>query len=250
MPSNFQSHFFEIIARSTHLLLAFLFTLCLTYSFAEEILFLLVKPLSLGDRGDSSLIFTSVSEAFETEVLLAIYLSMVLIFPIILLQFWLFIEPGLYKKEKESLGMLFVCSPLLFALGVLLSYFYLLPVAWHFLLSYEQSSALSPLTLVFTPKVGEYMKTSLSLLMAGGLLSQYPLALAALIHLDLLDKNSITKYRKFFILFTFFLGAAFSPPDLFSQILLALPLLFFYEGILVYLIWKQRDQACRNGQIT
>ena len=241
MSSLFRKHLQELVKRGSHLLFASTFSFTVAYLFAEEVLFLLTLPLSSKGEERVSLIFTTITEAFEAYILLALSITTGLFLLLVIGQIWAFIEPGLYREEKRRLKLVFFLSPLFFLFGLLLSYFFLLPLACDFLLSYEQKSHLSAIKIAFTPRVGEYLKVSLQLLIGGGFLFQYPLFLLGLVDLGLLQEKDMIRLRKTFILSAFLLGALLSPPDLLSQSMIAFPLLAFYEIVLCVLLYRRGD---------
>lgn len=242
----FKKHTLELKGRLTYSLLSSMFAFVTSSLFSNEILYLLTRPLveegglifssSLTER---SLIFTNMTEAFVTHLWLSLYVTILFVFPFFLLQIGLFLSPGLYPNEVKRMVILFVFSPLFFLLGTLVAYYILLPLAWHFLLAFESRGGEDLVRLHLEAKISEYLSLSTSLFLGVGLLFQYPLLLLGLIDLKILQENRMVRQRKIFLLASFVIAAFLSPPDLFSQILLAIPLLFFYEVALFYLLLKR-----------
>jgi sec-independent protein translocase protein TatC len=211
--------------------------------FSSELMYILTGPLiehaetaSNIDDGSRHFIFTDITEAFTTHLLLSAYVTILFIFPLSLVQVWLFIAPGLYPDEERKIRLLFALSPLCFALGCLTTYFLILPVAWNFFLSFEAVESQELLNIHLEAKISEYVNLSARLFFIVGTLFQYPIVLLILIHLKLITKEWMTDKRKFFCIIAFIVAALFSPPDIFSQVMLAVPLLLFYEAAIFLLI--------------
>jgi sec-independent protein translocase protein TatC len=240
-----KKHTLELKGRFLYTILALLFAFGSALFFSNDLLYLLTRPL-MGEGGDCnpslsdrSLIFTHLTEAFVTHLWLSLYLSLIFVFPFLLLQIGLFLGPGLYPREKKRMGIFFVGSPLLFVLGLTVTYYILLPLTWHFLLAFESRGGETLVPLHLEAKISEYLSLSTSLFLGVGLLFQYPLLLLGLIDLKILQESNMIQLRKVFLLSSFFVAALLSPPDLFSQLLIVLPLLFFYEVALFVLLLKR-----------
>jgi sec-independent protein translocase protein TatC len=243
---SFAKHFVELKWRTFYLFIGMFTAFATCYFFSSELLYVLTSPLmeqsdltaSIGSK-ERYLIFTNITEAFTTHLLLSVYVTMLLIFPFILLQVWLFLAPGLYPKEEKKLRYLFLLSPLCFIIGCLATYFLILPVAWKFFLGFEATGSHDIVNIHLEAKISEYLDLSARLFFVVGLLFQYPIVLLILIHLKVLTKEWMVSKRKFFCLMSFVVAALFSPPDIFSQVMIAIPLLFFYETAIFFLVLKQ-----------
>jgi sec-independent protein translocase protein TatC len=240
----FRLHLAELSLRGKSLAFAFMGTWCIAYLYAEELLYLLTRPLMeatsqtspsllpLGLPVDRSLIFTNLTEAFTTHLLLAFYASFLLLMPFLFLQIWLFLEPGLFPQEAKLLGRVFFFSPILFGLGGWVAYVYLLPLAWAFLTGFESRGSEVILQIHLEAKLSEYLPLALQMQLGLGLLFQYPLFLVSFLASGLICRKDMVQYRKVCFLLSFLVGACLSPPDLGAQCLIAFPLIFFYEGSL------------------
>jgi len=145
-----------------------------------------------------------------------------------------FISPALYKKEKKFFSPILILIPILFTLGLVFSYFFLIPVVWNFFLSFENLLDGS-LNVELESKYSEYMKLTMNLLFASGLSFLFPILLIALAKLKILSVNQLKKNRKFFALGIIIFSAIVTPPDLISQIGIAIPLLIFYEISIIFI---------------
>ncbi len=210
------------------LLLAFIFC----YLFAEEIYNFLVAPLAAIYQGQEGrkLIYTGLTEAFMTYMSVAFWAALMISFPIIATQFYKFLSPGLYKKEKKFLIPFLVASPVLFIMGAALAYYFVFPMAWQFFLGFETSGlGDSGLPIKMEARVSEYLSLVMQLIFAFGLAFQMPVVLTLLARAGLLKSESLKKKRKYAVIGIFVVAAFLTPPDVISQIGLALPLLLLYE---------------------
>jgi sec-independent protein translocase protein TatC len=253
MSSSFRLHLIELSLRGKSLTFAFGGTWVVAYLYSKELLYLLTRPLiedpsSSFLQEDRSLIFTNLTEAFTTHLLLAFYASFFLVLPFLLLQFWLFLRPGLFPQEKRLLGRLILASPLLFGFGGWVAYTYLLPLAWTFFTGFENRGGEEILQIHLEAKLSEYLPLSLQIQLGLGLLFQYPLLLLGLLSSGLFGRKEMVQSRKVCFLLSFLIGACLSPPDLGAQCLIALPLVLFYEGSLWVLILGERYLSSSSGR--
>ena len=224
-------HFNEL-RRRLYVVVAFFFACFgVSYFFSSELYAFLVEPLAniFASEGLSRrLIFTDLTEAFVTHIKVAIYAALFVTTPLLMLQMYQFIAPGLFKRERRVALQYMLFSPVLFLLGAMLVYFYIMPLAWAFFLSFETNLA-SNLPLVLEAKVSDYLNLSLSLIFAFGITFQLPLILTLLARVNLLSVDSLRKYRRHAIVLNFIVAAILTPPDVLSQIALAVPLILLYE---------------------
>lgn len=225
------AHFVELRNRlmlSVGVLLV-LFIIC--YYFAEPIYSFLVTPLAHIYEGEANrrLIFTGLTEAFFTYVQVAFFAAAFLSFPIIATQLYLFLAPGLYKREKRVLIPYLIASPLLFLMGAALVYYFIFPVAWSFFLSFEIPAGEGVLPVQLEAKVSEYLSLVMHLIFAFGIAFQLPILLTLLTRAELLSAATLVKKRRHAIVIVFIVAGVLTPPDVISQIGLAIPLLLLYE---------------------
>ena len=209
------------------------FIIC--FYFAENLFAFLARPLvSLLDTDNGQgFIYTALQEAFFTELRIAFFFALFFSFPLIAIQLWKFIAPGLYRKEKKAFLPFLIATPILFFAGGSMVYYLISPVAWKFFLSYQNmNSAGIPIRL--EAKMGEYLNLMMRFIFAFGLAFQLPVVITLLAKANLVTYITLKKFRKYAIVIAFLAAAFLTPPDPFSQISLALPIIFLYE-ISIYL---------------
>ena len=194
-----------------------------SFGFKETLFEILVKPLiAVMEQGDT-LIFTGLPEAFFTYLKVSFLSGIMLATPVILYQFWMFVAPGLYQKERRLLIPVVFLSSFFFIGGSLFGYFVVFPFGFKFFLGFATES-IRPL-----PSMKEYLSFSSKLLLAFGLVFEMPLVLTFLARLGVVSVDFLKKNRKYSILL-FFVGAAIlTPPDVVTQVMMALPLIVLYE---------------------
>jgi sec-independent protein translocase protein TatC len=193
------------------------------YTFAESIFDILAGPLLKTMPAGGSLIFTSVAEAFFTYMKVAFIAGLILASPFVLYQIWVFVAPGLYRHEKKYVVPFVLAGSFFFALGIFFGYYVALPVGFKFLLGYA-TDFIKPM-----PSMKEYLSFSIKFLLAFGLVFEFPVVLVLLARIGVVDAKTLAKQRKYAILLIFIFAAVLTPPDIISQVLVALPLMGLYE---------------------
>ena len=208
---------------------AFLLASGISYFFAADLYAFLVRPLaeSFPDPASRRMIYTSLIEAFFTYLKLAMFAGLFLSFPILAAQFYGFLAPGLYKKERRVLLPYLVAAPVLFAIGAAFCYYLVFPAAWRFFLSFEGGAGELPIQL--EAKVSEYLSLVMHLITAFGLSFQLPVLLSLLVQFGLVQVQSLRKGRRYALVIIAVVSAIITPPDVFSQIALIVPLYALYE---------------------
>ena len=205
-----------------------IFVIC--FYFADQLFAFLASPLVnlLDTENGQGFIYTALQEAFFTELKIAFFFALFFSFPLISIQIWKFIAPGLYKKEKKAFLPFLIATPILFFAGGSMVYYFISPIAWKFFLSYQNFSS-SAVPIRLEAKMGEYLSLMMRFIFAFGLAFQLPVVLGLLAKVNLVTHTSLKKFRKYAIVMAFLAAAFLTPPDPFSQISLALPIILLYE---------------------
>ena len=230
--SGFISHLVELRQRliNSFIFLFSFFVVC--YFFSEEIYSFLVQPYADAVKDDNvnrRLIFTALQETFLTYLRVSFFAALFVSSPIILMQIWKFIAPGLYKNEKKAILPYLIATPILFLFGGMLVYYLIMPLAIKFFLSFEASSINSALPIQLEAKVNEYLSLVMKLIFAFGLSFQLPVILSLLARVGFVDSVFLKQRRKYVVVIIFVAAAILTPPDPITQIGLAIPLLILYE---------------------
>lgn len=209
---------------------------------SDCLLEILLKPLFSLHFSPQKIIYTELSEAFLAKIKLTFAWSMLISMPFILYQFYLFIAPGLYKDEKRKILPFMIIGILLFIISALFTYYIIFPNAWKFFVSYQTN--ILGIKLEFVPKLMEYVNLCIQFIIVFGLVFQLPLLLIILANIKLLNSDILKKFRKMFIVIAFIIAAVITPPDIFSQIALAIPLVLLYEISImcVYYLEKGKEK--------
>ncbi len=219
----FTGHLEELRKRLIACFIAVGIGFAVSYGFKEKLFQILSRPLVSVMGADDRLIFTGLPEAFFTYLKVAFLSGLMLAAPVIFYQFWMFVAPGLYNKERRFLVPIVFLSSFFFIGGALFGYFVVFPFGFKFFLGFA-TEIIRPL-----PSMREYLSFSSKLLLAFGLVFELPLIITFLAKLGIVSVDFLKKNRKYAILL-FFAGAAMlTPPDVVTQIMMALPLMVLYE---------------------
>jgi len=226
------AHLVELRRRLILSALGFAVAFGLCYWVSLDIYDILMRPLArvMAEVGGTQrMIYTALTEGFFTQVKVAAFGALFVSFPVVAAQIWMFVAPGLYRKEKRAFLPFLVASPLLFLLGAALVYFLVIPMAWKFLLGFQTTTAETALPIQLEARVGEYLSLIMTLIFAFGVCFQLPVALTLLARAGLIESRTLAKKRRYAVIAAFVVGAVLTPPDVVSQIALATPLILLYE---------------------
>ena len=225
---GFVSHLIELRQRLIHSFIFLFIFFIVCYFFAEYLYGFLVEPYAQAvkdDDIDRRLIFTALQETFLTYLKVSFFAAFFFTSPIILIQIWKFIAPGLYDDEKSAIMPYLVVTPILFLLGGMLVYYLIMPLAIKFFLSFESSGLNTSLPIQLEAKVNEYLSLVMKLIFAFGLSFQLPVVLSLLARIGVVDSQFLKERRKYVVVIIFAAAALLTPPDPVTQIGLAIPLL-------------------------
>jgi sec-independent protein translocase protein TatC len=219
----FTAHLEELRKRLIVCFIAIGVGFLISFGFKEEIFNILVLPLIHAMKEGETLIFTGLPEAFFTYLKVAFLAGIMVASPVILYEFWMFVAPGLYKKERRMLAPVVLLSTFFFVGGSLFGYFVVFPWGFKFFLGFA-TETIRPL-----PSMKEYFSFAAKLLLAFGLIFELPLVLTFLARLGIVSVDFLKKKRKYAYLLAFVVGAVLTPPDVITQIMMAIPLICLYE---------------------
>ena len=199
-------------------------------SIADIVYVFLQAPLAdvLLERG-GRMIFTGLHEGFFTQIKVAFFTSLCITFPLLLAQIWKFVAPALYKNEKGAFLPFLIATPVLFAIGAAMVYYLVIPLAWQFFISFETIGGTGALPIEVEPRISEYLSLVMRLMFAFGISFELPVILLLLVKAGLVSPDGLASKRKYAILLAFVAAAILTPPDVISQVLLAVPVILLYE---------------------
>ncbi len=242
-PMPLLDHLIELRTRLIWSMLSFVIAFAICYYFSKQIYSFLAQPLAdiLHEKTghERRMIFTALTEAFFTYLKVAMFGAAFISFPFTVTQLWLFVAPGLYRSEKRALLPFLMATPVLFLLGASLAYYVIFPMAWRFFLSFEIPVDSGGLPIQLEAKVSEYLGLVMKLIFAFGIAFELPVGLTLLAKVGIIGSAGLKKYRRYSDVGCFIVAAVLTPPDIISQLGLAIPLIALYELSVLSARWVE-----------
>nr|WP_221233127.1 twin-arginine translocase subunit TatC [Sphingomonas endophytica] len=236
-------HLLELRRRLLYCIVAVLLAFFVCWYFAEDIFAFLVQPLL--HAGQKTVIYTQIFEAFFVQVKVAFFSAMMIAFPVIANQLWQFVAPGLYRKERRALLPFLLATPVLFLMGAAMAYYIAIPMALHFLLGY--SGMIGGVQQQALPAIGNYLSFVMQFLFGFGAAFLLPVLLMLLERGGIVTRKQLIGARRYAIVGAFAIAAVLTPPDVGSQLLLAIPLVILYEAAIIGIWFTERKRAREEG---
>ena len=230
-------HLIELRSRLIKALIAFLVMFIVCFFFAKNIYNILVLPYQHAAGPEAKLIYTAPQEFFFTQIKVAMFAAAFLSTPVIF-------SPGLYKNERDAFKPYLYATPIFFLAGALLVFYVVMPNLLHFFIGMQQANEPGKAQIELLPRVSEYLGLVMTLIFAFGIVFQLPVVLTLLGRVGIIDSAFLKNNRRYAIVIVFVVAAVLTPPDVFSQLALAIPGILLYEAsiISVGMIEKKRAQ--------
>jgi sec-independent protein translocase protein TatC len=231
--------FNELKFRFFYCLSFFIVSFFFCFFFSKELIFIFVKPLldiNVKKINFSYFIFTEMSEVIYIYFYISIVVSFLITFFILLCHVWFFLIEGLYKFEKNLLIFFIFFNFNIYILYFLILYYFFIPFFWVFFLNFELTSSNFIFGIYYEARINDYIFFMLNIFFIFILFLTLPIFLVCLLYFNILKIKTLIKYRRHFIIIVFIFGGVLTPPDVFSQFLIAIPTLFFYEFIIFFKI--------------
>lgn len=241
-------HLLELRSRLLRCIVALGLAFCVCLYFADDIFGFLVRPLTEAfPAGQGKLVYTKLYEAFFVELKVALFAAFFVSFPIIANQLWAFVAPGLYAKEKRAFLPFLIATPVLFVAGAALAYYIVMPTAFRWFLGFEGTRG--GLKLEALPGTGDYLALVMQFILAFGISFLMPVLLMLLNRAGIVTRAQLAGARRYVIVGIVALAAVITPPDVVSQLMLAIPMLFLFEGSLLMMRFSERRDAKERAAV-
>jgi sec-independent protein translocase protein TatC len=242
-------HLIELRSRLIKSLVAFVLLFFVCFAGATHIYNVLVLPYvwAAGGPENAKLIYTAPLEYLFTQIKIAAFGAGFLAFPVIATQIYKFVAPGLYKNEREAFRPYLFATPVFFVLGAAMVFFFAMPVLMRFSLGMQQAATIEQAGIELLPKVSEYLSLIMTLIFAFGISFQLPVVLTLLGQAGIIDSQFLKEKRRYAIVFVFIVAAVLTPPDVLSQLMLAVPMMILYEISVHSVRYVEKKRAAKKA---
>ena len=243
---TFVSHLIELRSRLLRAIVAVVVVLVCLFPWAKDIYAVLARPLLKVLPQGSTMIATDVTGTFLVPLKVTLMAAFLIALPYVLYQMWAFVAPGLYQHEKRLAMPVIVSSVVFFALGMCFAYFAVFPIAFGFFAGY------APTGVQMMTDIDKYLSFVMTMFIAFGITFEVPVVVVVLVRLGVVELKKLQSIRGYVIVGAFVVGAIFTPPDVLSQVMLAVPLWLLYElGLIVarFVSVSKRETATEQSEV-
>ena len=243
------AHLIELRQRLIYSMLAFLVCFIIGYAVSGYVFEFLQHPLKEAFAGQEGrrMIYTAPTEAFFTYMKVALFTAMFISFPVVASQIWMFVAPGLYKHEKSAFLPFLVATPFMFLVGAGFLYYLILPVALKFFVGFEMPQSDGTLPIQLEAKMSEYLSLVMTLVLAFGISFELPVLLSLLGKVGIVSAAGLAEKRRYAIVGMVAFAGVVTPPDVFSQVSLAVPMYILYEATIWIVRGMEKAKAAREA---